>query len=90
MAQKKKASIIRNFLITFFFGCLLVGASILNEKAPEKIDNFIEENLNISTTNTSSLITVNTIGNTPVTADSKLSIYYPQSHTQLSETDLSY
>lgn len=76
MAQKKKGSIIRNFLITLFFGCLLVGASILNEKAPEKIDNFIEENLNISATNTSSLITVNTIGNTPVTADSKLSIYY--------------
>ena len=76
MSQRKKSSPVKSFLITLLFGLLLVGASILSEKAPEKLDNFIEESLNISTTNTSNLISVNTVKSTKPSETEKLSIYY--------------
>ena len=76
MAQERKSNLLKNFLITLFLGLILIGISILSEKVPDKIDNFIEENLNIAVTNTSNLINVNTIGTTPVTSDSKLTIQY--------------
>lgn len=76
MAQMKKTSPVKGFFVTLFFGLLLVGASILSEKIPEKVDNFIEENLNISTENSTNLITVNTVGTTKVSENGKLTIYY--------------
>ncbi len=76
MSQRKKTSPIKGLIITLFFGLLLVGASILSEKAPDKVNNFIEENLNISATDNSNLITVNTVGVLEVPENSKLNIYY--------------
>ena len=48
----------------------------MSEKAPDKVNNFIEENLNISATDNSNLITVNTVGVLEVPENSKLNIYY--------------
>ena len=76
MSQRKKTSPIKGLIVTLFFGLLLVGASILSEKAPDKVNNFIEENLNISATDNSNLITVNTVGVLEVPENSKLNIYY--------------
>ncbi len=66
---------IRGFIITLFLGILLIIAAFVSNQFPDEVNNLIEENLNIPT-NSSNMISVNTVGNTVVSADSKLQIYY--------------
>ena len=73
--KKKKHSQIKSFLITLFFGIVLIIGAIISNQFPDQVNNLIEENLNISA-NTTNTISVNTVGNTVVSADSKLQIYY--------------
>lgn len=73
--NKNRQNQIKGFLITLFFGILLIVASVISNTFPDEVNNLIEENLNIPT-NTSNLISVNTVDNTVVTADSKLQIYF--------------
>ena len=73
--KKKKHSQIKSFLITLFFGIVLIIGAIISNQFPDQVNNLIEENLNISA-NTNNTISVNTVGNTVVSADSKLQIYY--------------
>lgn len=66
---------IRGFCITLVFGILLIIASIISNQFPEEVNNLIEENLNIPA-NTSNAISVNTVGSTVVSSNSKLQIYF--------------
>ena len=58
-----------------FCGILLIIASAISNQFPDEVNNYIEENLNIPV-NTSNTISVNTVGNTVVSSDSKLQIYF--------------
>lgn len=71
----RKKSQLKSFGITLFFGILLIIASIFSDEFPDEINNYIEENLNIPTI-ASNAISVNTVGNTVVSPNSKLQIYF--------------
>ncbi len=78
MRHSKKRPIhpqIKGFLITLFLGIILIIAAFISNQFPDEVNNLIEENLNIPT-NSSNMITVNTVNNTVVSADSKLQIYF--------------
>lgn len=74
-SKKKKNSQIKGFCITLILGIFLIVGAIISNQFPDQVNNLIEENLNIPA-NTSNTISVNTVGNTVVSADSKLQIYY--------------
>lgn len=73
--KKKRRSQLKSFSITLILGIILIIGAFISNQFPDEVNNLIEENLNISaeTTNT---ISVNTVVNTVVSADSKLQIYY--------------
>lgn len=73
--KRKKCPQLKGFLTTLFFAILLIIAAIISNQFPDEVNNLIEENLNIPT-NSSNVISVNTGGNTVVSANSKLQIYY--------------
>lgn len=73
--KKKKRSQVKSFFVTLFFGIVLIIGAIISNQFPDQVNNLIEENLNISA-NTTNTISINTVGNTVVSADSKLQIYY--------------
>ncbi len=78
MRHGKKRSIhpqIKGFVITLILGILLIIAAFISNQFPDEVNNLIEENLNIPT-NSSNMISVNTVDNTVVSADSKLQIYF--------------
>ena len=74
-SKKKKNSQIKGFCITLILGIFLIVGAIISNQFPDQVNNLIEENLNIPA-NTSNTISVNTVGNTVVSADSKLQIYF--------------
>lgn len=71
----KKKSQLKSFGITLFFGILLIIASMFSNQFSDEINNYISENLNIPA-NASNAISVNTVGNTVVSPNSKLQIYF--------------
>ena len=73
--KRKKYPQLKGFLATLFLGILLIVAAIISNQFPDEVNNLIEENLNIPSSS-SNTISVNTVGNTVVSADSKLQIYY--------------
>ncbi len=73
--KKSKNSQIKGFCITLFLGIVLIISAFISNQFPDQVNNLIEENLNIPA-NTSNTISVNTVGNTVVSADSKLQIYF--------------
>lgn len=70
-----KKSQLKSFGITLFFGILLIIASMFSNQFSDEINNYISENLNIPA-NASNAISVNTVGNTVVSPNSKLQIYF--------------
>lgn len=74
MANTNKSQL-KGFCITFVLGILLIIASIISNQFPDEVNNLIEENLNIPT-NTSNVISVNTVETTVVSSNSKLQIYF--------------
>lgn len=73
--KKKKRPQLKSFGITLLLGIILIIGAIISNQFPDEVNNLIEENLNIST-ETTNVISVNTVVNTVVSADSKLQIYY--------------
>lgn len=73
--RKKEQPRLKGFVLTLLFAILLIIGSIISNQFPDEVNNYIEENLNIPA-NTSNSITVNTVDKTPVSAESKLQIYY--------------
>ena len=78
MTRKRKVKMhpqIKSFFLTFVFGIILIIGAIIINQFPDEVNNLIEENLNIPT-NSSNLISVNTVDTTVVSSDSKLQIYF--------------
>lgn len=73
--KHKKYSQIKGFVLTLFFGILLIIGAIISKQYPDEVNNLIEENLNIPSS-TSNAISVSTVGTTVVSPDSKLQVYY--------------
>ena len=71
----KRNNTLRSFCITLFFGVILIIGAVISNQFPDEVNNLIEENLNIPAEENTT-ISVNTVGNTVVSADSKLQIYY--------------